>query len=145
MKIGDIQSQGRPVFHAQKSATTSIGAFASTKAIFDNELIDTTGDYDPVTNYRYTPSQAGYYYFSTTLQLDVTGTMSVMLYLNGAPHKISWLSAVNTGVASSLMVDSVIFMNGTTDYVESYVKNWESASKNNVAGANSTFLGFKLI
>lgn len=109
-----------PAFHATLSADqTSITAATFTKVNLNTEEFDTNGCYDNATNYRFTPNVPGYYEFiwhlfsnSTTLT-----AISAVLRKNGATVSESPFAAV-ASAAQRTAASRLIYMNGTTDYVE---------------------------
>lgn len=112
-----------PAFSAYRSSSAqSISASTWTKLQLQSEEFDTASCYDNSTNYRFTPSVAGYYQCSAGAQFTFTGTSAITavnVYKNGAFGKGTqhWV-AVSAGhcVATS----ALIYLNGTTDYVELY-------------------------
>lgn len=93
-----------------------------TKIIFDVENFDTAGVFDPVTNYRHTPTKAGKYLYSCTItgQTGATGTFwRILPYKNAVliqATKRTPLVSVASAVATTASV--IVEMNGTTDFVE---------------------------
>ena len=88
---GDIDVTGNiitdaPMFLASLSADQSFTANTWTKVQFDTANVDTTSDFDPTTNYRWTPSVTGYYQINFSTRIQVTGAtaMYMAVYKNGA-------------------------------------------------------------
>lgn len=79
--------------------------------------------YDGVTNYRFTPTQAGKYTFegAVNIGLPAAGSMILALFKNGAEYKrgpqIYAPLAVNLGATASFTAQA----NGTTDYFELFL------------------------
>src|SRR5210317_2137149 len=69
------------------TAAQTLSHNVSTKVAFDSETFDTNSCYDNATNYRFTPTLAGYYQVNFMLDLNVTSGrnyyFSPMLYKNG--------------------------------------------------------------
>lgn len=109
-----------PAFAAYQStpqATFTANTF--TKVVFQTEEFDTASCFDNTTNYRFTPNIAGYYQFNTAVQFNGTASVAISLYKNGAMFK----TGVNNSAAlvgPAFCVSSLIYLNGTTDYVEVY-------------------------
>ena len=107
-----------PAFSAyQSSAQTLIGS-TLTKISLQSEEFDTNSNFDSTTNYRFTPTVAGYYQFNAALQVGVSAsTVLITFYKNGSEFKrptyMSGSSVVNSASGSAL-----IYCNGTSDYVE---------------------------
>jgi hypothetical protein len=114
-----------PAFSASRSGSDqSISSATWTKAQWNNELFDTNNCYDPTTNYRFTPNVAGYYLFTMTPLLSAGSSISnvyIQFYINGAGNnQYAFLFPNGDTISPSLQI--IIYMNGTTDYIESYVR-----------------------
>jgi hypothetical protein len=109
-----------PAFSAYLSATQSYSSSTWTKATFDTEEFDTNSNF---ASSRFTPTVAGYYQINaTTFQYPSSGTstvFSVQIYKNGTGVKGSRSDV--TSVQNGISVFGLLYMNGTTDYVEIYV------------------------
>lgn len=120
---GATQSTGAgPAFSAYASASQTVTSATVTKVAIDTEQFDTNSNFDPTTNYRFTPTVAGYYQVNGSLRGLATTTftsMTVYIYKNGSAYKRTQLTTTFTaGNASQLSVADVIYMNGSTDYLE---------------------------
>tara|TARA_B110000977_G_C10968853_1_gene451532 strand:- start:141 stop:593 length:453 start_codon:yes stop_codon:yes gene_type:complete len=127
-----------PSFRATMSAVQNVSSNVATKCSFDTETWDTNGDYN-TTLYRFTPSVAGYYHFYHHSQTAVGNTAFwAYIYKNGS----STLQAYNGGVDNiGWDVTGMLYMNGTSDYVEAYAKNIGGTSNDN-ASSNVYFEGY---
>lgn len=110
-----------PAFSAYRSSDqTGISDAVFTKVQLNLENFDTASCFDSTTNYRFTPNVAGYYQINGTLY--ITGALAAGLsaiYKNGSLYCYgSFMIIASSGTVSS--VSSVVYMNGTTDYVELY-------------------------
>jgi len=112
-----------PAFSAGPNATQSINANTWTKMQFNTEEFDTANCYDNATNYRFTPNVAGYYQINGAA--ESTGNSGSTYYLvaiwkNGSQFKFgqNYLSSSTAGPSAT--VSALIYLNGTTDYVELY-------------------------
>jgi len=81
-----------------------------------------TENFDSTTNYRFTPNVAGYYQMNGSLYFTGTSTVRgiVSLYKNGAELTFgNYMGSFNStqGVA---VVSTLVYMNGSTDYLELY-------------------------
>ena len=110
-----------PLFKAIPTANQNITSAAWTKVTLDNVLYDTNGYFDGTTNYRYTPQIAGYYQFHGYIRNNSSGltTVSIDIYKNGSSGQ-EYRVIVSTSSAVGTTVTTVMYMNGTTDYVELY-------------------------
>ena len=140
-----------PAFRVYRSADqTGISDATITKVQFDAEEFDIGGYYDNSTNYRYTPLIAGYYFFVSVIQVSGTGIDQITNNLQKNGTAISWNTIMNSDSGagysgSSVMNSSLLFMNGSTDYVESHIFADVSSGTVTVEGVNpyrSHFEGF---
>jgi hypothetical protein len=119
--IGGNQAINGPAFRAGLSNTQSISSTTATKIQFNSETFDTNNNYDNTTNYRFTPTVAGYYQINAMAQLIATaGTVFLItIYKNGASYQrcgAFYGSASEFGSSGSALVSC----NGSTDYIEVY-------------------------
>lgn len=108
-----------PAFSAYHSVNQSIGSSTWTKITFNTEEFDTANCFDSTTNNRFTPTVAGYYQVNAQVQPNDAYTgVAVAIYKNGSVFKYGnfYLSASTGGS----VVSSLIYLNGTTDYIECY-------------------------
>lgn len=114
-----------------------------TKIQFNNEVLDSNANYDPVTNYRFTPTKSGLYRITVAVTVKAMAdgnTVQAKIYKNGA------VIAVGTSQAASVtdvqaIVDFVSLANGTTDYFEAYVFHDGGVNKD-IDGTNEeTYFG----
>ena len=109
-----------PAFSAYNSTAQIISSGVWTKALFDTEEFDTNSNFS---SSRFTPTVAGYYQIN--YEVDVYGAGSnvygvVALYKNGISVKRgSGISATNP-IEVYFVLSALVYMNGTTDYVEIY-------------------------
>lgn len=134
---------GTPVFSAYLSANQSIANNTITKVTIDTKEFDTATCFNTSTN-RFTPNVAGYY------QINVGGTISgsaataaivMYIYKNGSAYKLNYSTYNNQSGSGGAVVSTVVYMNGTTDYLEFYAYQQTGASQN-LIGSNSTFTIF---
>lgn len=117
---GTVMVSGNmPAFSAYLVASQSVTSSVFTKSNFDTEEFDTNNNF---TSSRFTPTVAGYYQINGAINLSGT-TISgaiVSIYKNGTEYKRgTMLFATFTNVTVS-NVSSIVYFNGTTDYVELY-------------------------
>ena len=132
-----------PAFSAVSSGTQNISSSTYTKVQFATENFDTNSNFDNSTNHRFTPTVAGYYQLNATLNCEGAGSQSIfvgMFYKNGSENAPG-LRFMDIRVSSTLIRttgSTLIYMNGTTDYVEIYV--WINGTSPTVVGNFSGFL-----
>lgn len=109
-----------PAFSAYMSATQSITNSVYTKVQFNTEDYDTNSCFD-TTNYRFTPTVAGYYQINFSVYgtgTSITQT-NIAIYKNGSLAK-GTVVFVPTAAGCGGCTSAVIYCNGTTDYIEAY-------------------------
>jgi len=138
----------RKAFAAYQSAAQTIPKLTWTKVVIDIEEFDLDNVYDNVTNYRYTPGEAGYYLIGGAAMLygseDGKG-FHVACYKNSALMK--YFSIAYPGAASTFPqgVGSVLLYLTNTDYVELYVYHENSVDKDTSPGQIYVyFWGFEI-
>ena len=114
-----VAATAAPAFSAYQSSAQTIATATYTKIQFQTEEFDTNNNFDSTTNYRFTPTVAGYYQVTGGASTVTTSTTLIVdLYKNGSQFK-----RINYGypTAPNAYGTALIYLNGTTDYVELYV------------------------
>ena len=115
---GGVAGSG-PAFSAYSTATQSFSSGTFTKVQFNNETFDTNSNFDSSTNYRFTPTVAGYYQINAIMSIDAGMTYAqITIYKNGSLYKRMY-SRQDQGYSAN--ISDVVYLNGSTDYVEIYV------------------------
>jgi hypothetical protein len=137
-----------PAFSATPSTTQTVTTATYTKVNLGTENFDTNNNF---ASSRFTPTIAGYYQLNASVYIAVTGGnpsyIWSIIYKNGAA---AIYGNLNTTVGAGSGTDGIgissglLYMNGTTDYVESYIYAAASAGTINVSGAGTftVFSGF---
>jgi hypothetical protein len=110
-------SSGFEGFRAYRSASQTFTSATFSKVSLNNETFDTNNWFDSTTNYRFTPTKAGYYRVSAVLNFNSSTRTIGMFYKNGL-EKTRWIDEY-PGYGHS--GTDVFYMNGSTDYLELYV------------------------
>jgi hypothetical protein len=138
---GTVMVSGNmPAFYVTIGTNQSLSSATVTKLQFNTETFDTNSNFDSTTNYRFTPTVAGYYQINLSQEFsNTTGTQTVQIVKNGS--RIASGGSPNTATNGTFMsVCSVLcFLNGSTDYVEAY--GYLSAGGTAFAGTSSQFSG----
>ena len=112
-------SGNMPAFSAYRTTNQSVSGSTWTKVACQTEEFDTASAYDNATNYRFTPQVAGYYQVCGQILNDTSAPAAMRLiisiYKNGSAFKYGQDGASNRSIVSAL-----IYLNGSTDYVELY-------------------------
>jgi hypothetical protein len=118
---GTVMVSGNmPAFSAYAGSSQSVTNNTFTKVQINTEIFDTANCFDSTTNYRFTPNVAGYYQVNAVIR--ATGTMTAILiavYKNGSVYArgTEFNSTVGT---PQIVFSNIIYMNGSTDYIELY-------------------------
>ena len=113
-------------FRAYQSSAQTVSNSTFTKVQFGAEDFDVGGCFDSATNYRFTPTVAGYYLFTCHINFQASTSMSrnILRITRNGTESGSYGRTVddsNTGSGFNIMSGSdLIYLNGTTDYVEVY-------------------------
>lgn len=121
---GTVMVSGNmPAFSAYLSASQSVTSTVVTKIAFNTKEFDTASCFDATTNYRFTPTVAGYYQVNIVLLCNATTSSLNLtsLYKNGAQFKTADnRPSTSGGVNITNTISVIVSMNGTTDYLEVY-------------------------
>jgi hypothetical protein len=118
-----------PAFSAWQSTLQTIPSNTPTKLTFTTEEFDTNSNYASST---FTPTVAGYYQINACCNVATSpSAVQLRIYKNGSFYKAGGNSSGATLYQNS--VSSLVYCNGTTDYIEIYViftvgQNTENAS-----------------
>jgi hypothetical protein len=111
-----------PAFSAYLNTTQSVANTVFTKLQAGVEEFDTNSNYDNVTNYRFTPTVPGYYQINGQIYFGTSSSITVALitiYKNGSRFKDgNYMQAPGPNMFAT--VNALIYLNGTTDYLELY-------------------------
>jgi hypothetical protein len=116
---GTVMVSGNmPAFSAYQSSAQTLSSSTNTKITFTTEEFDTANCF---ASSRFTPNVAGYYQFSTAIQMGVLATAIILdFYKNGTLEKR--VGQTNSSVVSLISGSALIYCNGSTDYVEVYAQ-----------------------
>jgi hypothetical protein len=109
-----------PAFSAYPSASQSIATFTYVKLAFDTKQFDTNTNFS-TTNYRFTPTVAGYYQVTGSYYLpaSASGQQVINLYKNGSNFITASYPFSSTGAVQPIL-SYLMYLNGSTDYIELY-------------------------
>ena len=117
---GTVSLDG-PAFSAYKGSDQTVTSGVITKVTYDTEQFDTNSNF---ASSAFTPTVAGYYQVNATICGAGSTTMTVLIgyiYKNGSSYRFGILDA-DTGGNSRANISDLIYMNGTTDYLEIYAR-----------------------
>jgi len=121
-----------PAFEAYLSANTNINDDAIVKIAANTEVYDTDSMYDNSTNYRFTPTVAGKYFVYARATFDTSANdlqmAALFLYKNGSSIGVARTNFDNQyGEGATPVVNTVVDMNGSSDYLEAYAQGDSSS------------------
>ena len=126
-----------PAFSAYQSTLQTLSSGTDTKILFQTEEFDTNNNFASST---FTPTVAGYYQVTGSIR---TGGSAVQIrtriYKNGASYKL----CTDVNSCFNAMASTLVYLNGSTDYVEFYALFATGA--NTSAGAAETWFNGCLI
>jgi len=131
-----------PAFSAYNSVNqTSISNATWTKVTLDTEEFDTNSNF---ASSRFTPTVAGYYQING--ELDTYGTSLnyslIAIYKNGSIYKRGSGLGNYTTYEFYTSISSIVYLNGTTDYVELYGYLNSSSAGSNIFYSGNTQTGY---
>ena len=116
-----------PAFSATDTATTAT-ASVTTKVVFDTTVFNLGSAFDGT---KFQPAVAGYYQVNASVKAGNATNASVLavyVYKNGASQIANqfWVGAGWSGTTA--LASELIYMNGSTDYLEVYGNNATNAN-----------------
>jgi hypothetical protein len=110
-----------PAFKVYNNTNQTISSSTFTKVQLNTKVFDTNTNFDNTTNYRFTPTVAGYYKISGNISSAASTSQSrviVLIYKNATAIAQVDGYPIAGGGGASVSVD--VSMNGSTDYLELY-------------------------
>ena len=117
-QTGTISVVG-PAFSVYTSSSQTLTSSTWTKIQCNAETFDTNNAFDSVTNYRFQPTVAGYYQINGAVDAGTSTSLTRLIsgiWKNASSYK-SGVDQNYTGAKNSTVSD-VVYLNGSTDYVE---------------------------
>lgn len=117
-----VISSNVPAFNATLSANQSVTSGVATKVAFDTIEYDANSNFNTSTSI-FTPTIAGYYQVNLAVRCQGASNPSVWLafiYKNGSYVSFSGTQAASSNTTQYAQTSSIVYMNGTTDYLEAY-------------------------
>jgi hypothetical protein len=104
------------------STTQTISNATFTKVNFDTETWDTNNNYN-TSNYRFTPTIAGYYQVNCSIDAGAsTAAVRALpcVYKNGTIYRAGVNLNTDPGATFNSICSALVYMNGSTDYIECF-------------------------
>ncbi len=121
-----------PGFSAYPSASQTAANTTFVKLAFNTTEFNVNSNYDAATNYRFTPSVSGYYAVNLEVCLGgysvASGGTFIAIYKNGSAFRYVDVKP-NTTTSQTLSGSDLMYLNGTTDYIEAYLYQNSGASQ----------------
>jgi len=150
---GTVMVSGNmPAFSAGNATYQVVSSATWTKVILNTKTgsfgFDTNSYFDATTNYRFTPLIAGYYQINATVSFGSLVTNptggGVGIYKNGSQYMVAIMNSA-TPQFPSVSTSAVIYMNGSTDYVEMYGYAFGGTSPAFSGGAAGSIMSGSLV
>jgi hypothetical protein len=132
-----------PTFNVGVGGAQTITSTTWTKLQLTIETFDIGSCFDTSTN-RFTPNVAGYYQISGNVSMETSSAVSVIVavYKNGTAFRRGTRGAGNSQ-SLAVGVSTVVYLNGTTDYVELYI--FTSVTNNTESDSQFTWMSGALV
>ena len=131
---GTVMVSGNmPAFSAYSGSAQTLSASTTTKIQINTKEFDTNTNFN-TSNYRFTPTVAGYYQVSANFAINtVASNLQAFIFKNGSQFKAS----TNPSNGGACGLSALIYLNGSTDYVEFY--GFSTLSNGVSTGADQTY------
>lgn len=134
---GTVQVSGnQPAFGAYAGSATSLSGGGFTKVLFDTEEFDTNSNF---ASSRFTPTISGYYQINGSVSIGTNTQCVASIYKNGGEFKRGNNAIISNGSGCN----SIVYMNGSTDYLEIYCFSGTTTNCN--TGASLTYFNGSLV
>jgi len=133
----DVAQKGVPIFEVTLTSNQAISNATETKVAFNSVITDTHSYWDS-SNYRYKPQITGWYQFNVALKYgsNITDQTITYIYKNGSMYRRGGQQGVWSNDPTTAF-GCLVYLNGTTDYVEIYgYKSSSSGSMQFNGGSN---------
>jgi len=142
---GTVMVSGNmPAFSAYPNANQTLSNTTWTKIQCNTKIFDTNNNFDATTNYRFTPTVAGYYQinFAVIFVANGTGIVAATIYKNGVQN-VSAQIPNNSANGSAANGSGLIYLNGSTDYIELWALQTSGGNlaTNSTVGTQTYFNG----
>jgi hypothetical protein len=137
---GTVMVSGNmPAFSYYSSGGTSVPDSTFTKVLYATKNFDTNNNF---ASSRFTPTVAGYYQINANTRYgSITSANNVLrMYKNGS----SYVNGASTGVVNGyvyMMVSAIVYLNGSTDYVEIYAFQASGTTQSTDSATEEQFSG----
>lgn len=151
-KLGTNVAGNGPAFRAfvSGSGTTAFSNSTYVKIPLDGETFDTNSNFDSATNYRFTPTVAGYYQINAQIASNWNTSQfthyEALIYKNGSLYSAATQNEASAAaVYGWIAINDIVYLNGSTDYVELYVNASGGSNPTYSKGSAYTFMSGVLV
>jgi hypothetical protein len=134
-----------PAFRARLASNQTVTNLVTTKASLTVEDYDTANCYDTSLN-RFTPNVAGYYMIIAKLYMEAASALQggfLHIYKNGSSVSLSGIADSSATLSAAAFTTSeLVYMNGTTDYVEMWAVVYGSTPRFEADASATALTGF---
>jgi len=128
-----------PAFNAYASTTQTLTSGAYTKVNLGTEVFDTNNNFASST---FTPTVAGYYIITgTTIIQSAAAALVVLIYKNGSSVAQGTSYPASGQISATATISSVIYCNGSTDYIDLYAYQGTAGSVTIGSGVSTQMTG----
>tara|TARA_B100000886_G_C20120708_1_gene365764 strand:- start:52 stop:519 length:468 start_codon:yes stop_codon:yes gene_type:complete len=133
LTVNGLLTSNNPKFRVVRSVDQAISNNSTTVIQFDDkssnsELFD-VGGYFNTSTYKYTPLVAGYYSIHMAVLLESASYLSAGINKNGT-FQFGNRAWSESGIYSTGQISGVIYMNGSSDYLEGTVYHNVGSTQN---------------
>jgi len=145
-KVTSSMVNEQPAFSAYQSTLQSIATNTATKLQFQTKVFDTSSAFNNTGStvgtapaYSFNPQIAGYYQITTGFGYNspVSSEAYIALYKNGSAYQYGTDILATPYIIQGTFL---VYLNGSTDYIEIYVGHFSGSSKNTVAASTVTYV-----
>jgi len=123
----------KPAFRVVATATTSVPQNTPTKVTLDTIQHDTNNNF---ASSRFTPTVAGYYQINFSIRMEAKQDAWALLNKNTTTYALGSVPSALNYISSG---SDLVYMNGTTDYLELYAVHQSVGSQNVTSARMSGF------
>lgn len=127
----------------QSTLQTGIPNATFTKIQLQTKEYDTGSFFDATTNFRFQPTVPGYYQINGSVYMTGVAGQGATIYKNGTEYKRGTL--ISNGNAYGSPVCSLVYLNGSSDYVELYCYQSSGGTVSAATGIQYNFMNGILI
>ena len=128
-------SGNQPAFCYYGSASLSLSTATNTLMATDTKEYDTANAFNTST-YQFNPQVAGYYFVQACLGMGGSTGFNyiIQFYKNGSSYKIGSQQANNPSGGTVVQGACLVYLNGSTDYVQAYATQGSGATQGTGTG-----------